>query len=159
MNKYIISKSNCHLISEYDIESNYISISYSDGSKEQIPYSIDRIKYLDKVMVAQYNDYEFDVTDLKTIIINDMLKQSKIEELKDDYSKDTVLLNNYELLEKSIKEESYYNKLSPNLKQKVKDIHNGSLILSINSIRNLNTRDLSNLLCNAKRAEKTRIRK
>lgn len=75
-----------------------------------------------------------------------ILGTNKIESSNKDYEKDELCLIYKEQLEKSLKDQSFYNDLPNSLKQKVIDIHTGDDHLCLNSVNNLNLKEMEKLV-------------
>lgn len=91
-------------------------------------------------------------------VTNNSLTKRKIDEILDDYQKDTVLVENFDSLENLIMDDQFYDTLPSNLKKQLIDVHSGKVPLSINSIKELNNIELSSILWLSDERNKTKVR-
>lgn len=95
-----------------------------------------------------------------TVALEIFHKIAREEEITEDYRKDRALVENYDVLSAVVNNDETYNSLSEHVKDELKSVHDGTIPLSINSIRNLRIQDISKMLWvyNNSKIPKKRVR-
>ena len=91
-------------------------------------------------------------------VTNNSLTKVKVDEVLEDYQKDTVLIENFDSFDKIVMDDEFYYSLPLVLQEKLADVHNEIVPLSINSIKNLNNIELCSMLWLADERKNANVR-